>query len=247
MLAENRRDQIKEQIINQKQVTVKNLSKRFDVSEVTIRKDLNILQQQGLIKKIHGGAIIKSDKKEIIVTNLKKKIATKAYEFVEKGDTLFIGSGDTCYHFSKLIKKEDHVSVITNNMSAIHQLQETCKQLYIIGGETIERKGLIFTGSKNSAHYFDKLVVNKAFTSSAAIDQHAGITVEKELSTYIFEAMKKSSKQWYLMVDSTKFDQVKLYKVGELSDITRIISNKIPEDYIKLLNANSIHWELIGR
>lgn len=240
MLAGQRREKIKQKLLTNNKVKVSELSKTYAVSEVTIRKDLSILAKEGILEKIHGGAILKKDKKEIIVNDIKKKIAEKAYTLITSGESIFIGSGDTCYHLSKLIKKEDHVSVITNNISAVTHLQEVCHNLYLIGGETLIRNGLLFTASKDAKKYFDRLTINKAFTSSVALDKNLGITVEKELSTYIFEAMKEATNQWILMIDSTKFDNVGVYSVGRVEEISTIVSNKVPQKYLNVLREKTV-------
>jgi len=240
MFALQRLDRIKEILLEKERVDVQSLSKTLDVSDVTIRKDLEKLRKEGFIIKTHGGAMLaKSDSKkktdqvkfETDHLPLKKLIARKAYEQIEKGDSIFIGSGVTCFLLAQMVRKEDKLSVVTNNVSAAPYLKQNAQNVILIGGEISSHENLLFTSSEKVEEYFRNIFVNKAFTSATAVDFECGITVTRELSTFIYKEIKSITKKWYLMAESMKYDRVAMYQVAKVNDPDVFITNEMIPKY----------------
>lgn len=240
MFALQRLDKIREILIDRRRIDVQTLSELLNVSDVTIRKDLEKLRKDGFIIKTHGGAVLAEDQvsqqKKQVDFDLgdmaeKKKIAEKAYGQIEKGDSVFIGSGVTCYLLSQMVKYEDQLSVVTNNVSAAEHLKRNAMNVILIGGEISSHENLLFTSSEKVEDYFRNIYVNKAFTSATAIDFECGITVTRELSTFIYKEIQKVTKKWYLMAEASKYNRVAMYQVAQLSDPDAFISDNLSEKY----------------
>jgi len=125
MLKETRKDKISSILEEKKDLTINELKKYFNVSLSTIHRDLDVLEREGRIKKVHGGVLL--NKVEDIETqneirlktniSLKKEIAKKALEYVEESDCIFIDNSTTCYYFAKELAASGYkkVIVVTNS------------------------------------------------------------------------------------------------------------------------------------
>lgn len=247
MFALQRLDKIREILLDKQRIDVQTLSQLLNVSDVTIRKDLEKLRQEGFIIKTHGGAVLAKDqmtrgRSEIELDtdhlSLKKRIAKRAYKEIQKGDSIFIGSGVTCYLLAHMVRSEDKLSVVTNNVSAVEHLKQNALNVILIGGEISSHENLLFTSSEKVEEYFKNIYVNKAFTSATAIDFECGITVTRELSTFIYEEVKSITKQWYLMAESMKYDRVAMYQVAQLLDPDVFVTDKMNGEYQKYLEEH---------
>lgn len=226
------------------------LSQALQVSNVTIRKDLDELAGRGLVERTFGGAILKSDDKDtqpspnaadaltafhyIPTDRLEKyqQLAKKALEYVEPGDTLFLGSGITCCVFAEMLPENQQISVVTNNLSALSSLISKKINVFLIGGEVATLTGdSYFSSIAEPGDYMDSICVNKAFTSCYGIDSSAGITVESIISSYVFKALPNMQDSWYIMVSPEKFGRVGMYKICSVENVEKIIFTSMPENF----------------
>ncbi|WP_105619731.1 DeoR/GlpR family DNA-binding transcription regulator [Vallitalea okinawensis] len=231
-------------------VHVNDLVRRFNVSDVTIRKDLNKLQSQGLITKTHGGAVLNSEVSSpsiitpsTIITNtntLKDNLAQAAYQYIQKGDTIFLGSGYTCASLANHIQRSDDISIITNNLEAALILKDKCRTLILIGGEVVVYGNYAFTTNNQIREYLQTFNINKAITSSSAIDKNFGVSVSTEVSNQIIQAVTDVAFSWYLLVDQSKFNQVSPYKVADVASVDTILTDKLLEGYESFTNIQII-------
>lgn len=249
MFAIQRSEKILEILEEKGIVYVNDLVQLFNVSDVTIRKDLNKLQKQGTITKTHGGAVLNKEVPTIIPTEInstsdiltkKDRLAEAAYNYIQKGDTIFLGSGYTCSSLAKHIKRSDDISVITNNLEAALILKEKCKTLILIGGEVVVYGNYAFTTSNQINEYLKAFNINMAITSCSGFDKNFGISVSTEVSHKIIEAVIKNAFSWYLLVDESKFDHVSPYKVSDISRVDTILTDKRSNAYQDFSNIIEI-------
>lgn len=220
-------------------VYVQELVEKFNVSDVTIRKDLNKLQKEGLIRRTHGGALLHTAKNIIPSTDLpvkpnisnREKLAEYAYQYIQPNDTIFIGSGYTCSLLAKFISIKDQISVITNSIDTISELKNKCKTLILVGGEVIYYDNHSFTASSKIDEYLKSYNISKAITSCSSIDMIHGISVGTEVSKHIFSSILKVSQSWFLLADHTKFNRVSPYKVSDITSPKYIFTDKILPSY----------------
>lgn len=148
-----RRDQIVRIVSHRKQVSVGELTERLGVSEVTIRKDLARLQDEGLLLRTHGGAVAAEDRERNRNLSLRRReaveakraIARRARELVREGDTLFIDSGTTCNLLAEELVGMD-LSVVTNSLEVLLTLQDSDGINLICVGGSLRRAARSFIG-----------------------------------------------------------------------------------------------------
>jgi len=244
MFAEQRIKEIKKIMKKKKQVDINTLSSELNVSDVTVRKDLNKLAEMGFLKKKHGGAILVENENENINLNIENKkekeyLIELAYDMIDEGDTIFLGSGTTCYLLAKKLKEKKDITVLTNNISALEYLVPHIKNVFLIGGEVVYYNGMVHSSGRKDG-YFHEIFANKAFTSVTGVDKMSGLTVNRAVSCYIYDKISKISKEWFLMVDDSKFDKVGLYQVGLIEDPDYLITNKIKEEYEHVFKENKV-------
>lgn len=256
MLHSERIEDIRNIIKERETVTCKELCSHYNVSDVTIRKDLAILEKEKFIKRIHGGAVLNKqstddlgrlnslsniDRSVVSNYDMKVKIARLALEQINNGDIIFLGSGITCCILAELLKQKNDLIVVTNNLSAVSILINNVKKVLLIGGEVSTVDNMTYFSSvRNPSHQLESVFVNKAFTSCSGIDLKAGITVTSVISTYIYKAIPDIKRQWYMMIDDEKYDKIGMYQVCSIESLDYIISNEIPNDYLNYFKSNKI-------
>ncbi len=230
--------EIREILYTKKQVYTNELAEYYNVSTVSIRKDLGILEQEGILTRVYGGGVLREDKtkKPAFLTQSEyptlEKIAARACEEIEDGDIIFLGSGRTCCLLAKMLHKFKHLSVVTNNIGALDDLLRAGSKIYLIGGEVTSTDGIsLFSSPEDPKNFINHIRVNKAFTSASALDFVEGLTVTSVVSTYIYKYIPTISKNWYMMLDSSKFDKLNMYPVATLDQIDYLITDTISQEH----------------
>jgi len=235
MLQTTRKEKIISLLQENKEYEIDKLCKYFDVSLATVHRDLNELEREGRVKKVHGGVLLNViediETRNIIRlrTNvkLKKKIAIKALEFVENGDCIFLDNSTTCYYFAKELSESKFTDiVIVTNSYLIPGLFIKKEDIQIVStGGVLLRELNCFVGSCAIAA-INEFNGNKFFLSTAAI------SIKGELSDIyrpdpdeVKRAMFKKSKEHICLVDSSKFGHIGQSKVFSLSEMDKIITD----------------------
>lgn len=248
ILGTHRRDKIYELLQEDGAAKVLDLARLFKVTEVTIRQDLEKLEQDGLIVREHGGAFLKNIKHQVQTfslahqDNLDKKelIAAKCVEFIESGDTIILDSGSTTTEVAKKLKGMKYLTVITNALNIALMLgAEPGIEVIVTGGE-FKPPTLSLTGQK-AADFFKGLNVQKLFLATAGISLKAGLTYPSISDLVVKKAMIDAAETTYLVADSTKMGKASLASLGALSLIDYIITDDGIEDkYKQVLTDNEI-------
>lgn len=238
MLAANRHEEIIKLIHKDRFVKVSQLSRMFNVSEETIRRDLDKLEKDGLLKKLHGGAVpiditnVDNIKpiKERIEENIDEKavIARLAYELIEDGDTLILDTGSTILQLAKILD-EKNVTVITNDISIAYELsQKSNVNLTVIGGNLKSNSFTIIGPECEKA--IASFNVNKLFLSTSGIKLHKGLTTSNNIDAFIKKRMIESADKVICLADHSKFDKVAFVSFAELNDLDIIVTDRIVDD-----------------
>jgi DeoR/GlpR family transcriptional regulator of sugar metabolism len=245
-----RRDEILEILRTEKKVYVNSLSQRYRVSEVSIRKDLTRLAEQGFVRKFYGGAslleIVPELRVEAVAPDfyqdpMRAALAERASREIQDGDSIFLGSGRTCCMLARRLGHLRNLTVVTNNITALGDLLGRVAKLYLIGGEvTSTDQQTLFSSWEQPQTFTDTIFVNKAFTSISGLDLKAGLTVNSVISTYVYRHIPGMANRWYLMAESAKFDRIAIYPVAELATIHAIISDLVPQGYLEYFKARQI-------
>lgn len=250
MLSNQRREKILELIREDGHAKVMDLSRIFKVSEVTVRHDLEFLEEKGFINREHGGAYLKNmdlsvrNFKLLNQENLNEKvaIAQKALEYIHDGDTIILDSGSTTSEIAKIITGFNNLTVITNalNIALILGAQSGIN-VNVTGGE-FKAPTLSLTGQK-AADYFQNLHVDKLFLATAGITLKSGLTYPGISDIVVKRAMIESSDEVYLVADSTKLGKSSFASLGPLSLIDYLITDaKIKSDDVEWLKTYEVKF-----
>ena len=245
MLSEERRQKIIETIEKNKRIIVKEIAKTFNISEVTIRKDLELLEKRGLLNRVHGGAILTTGslltdlaitEKENINPHEKERIARKAKEFIESGDVIILDSGSTTTQIARQIKSEKGITVITNAVNIASELAQSAVSLILTGGNLREKSfSLVGPIAEDS---LTKITAQKLFLGVDGIDFDYGLTTPNLLEAKVNRMMMQAAVETILVADSSKFGRKSLGIIASIKDVNKVITdNNINEsDYKKLKN-----------
>lgn len=249
MLAANRHEEILKMIKNNRYVKVSELSKIFDVSEETVRRDLDKLQSSGLLRKLHGGAAPVDAPKvenvkpiiERIEQNLSEKrvIANLAYEMIENKDTIILDSGSTTFQLAKILDKKV-LTVITNDINIAYTLSTKQNIRLIITGGTLTQKSFAMVGPE-CEKYLKNLNVKKLFLATSGIKPDQGLTASNSLDAAVKRTMIEASEKVICLADSSKFGKAALITFALFSDIDTLITDHITDDsYIDYLKDKGV-------
>lgn len=237
MLAIERRNAILEKLQAERRVVVSELSILYDVSEETIRRDLEKLENEGYVIKSYGGAVLNENANLDLPFNIRKnknvigkqKIADLISQTIYDGDYIFLDASSTAVAIAKTIKGKKGLTIITNSLEIAIELLDVpdCKVIST-GGEIVSTAfGLV-------GHVTDKTIrsyyVDKAVVSSKGLDIDKGFTDSDERHANNKRSMLESARVKILAVDSSKFERVSFAKIGDLRDITMIVTDTKPED-----------------
>lgn len=208
--------------------SVNDLSSQLNVSSVTIRQDLNFLEGEGLLRRIHGGAVLKDadDLSIRLGVNYDKKlrIAKKVAGLVGEGETVLIESGSTNALLAReLIKK--NVTIITTNVYIARQFRTNEQANIILLGGTYQQKSESLVG-KITKVSLDHINFDKAFIGIDGYTTKAGFTLRDlfraEISSYIIQ----KSCDVFIVSDSTKFGKTELTNICYPSEIRHIATDE---------------------
>lgn len=247
MFTLERREQIYDYILQNKNVTVLELSKKLDVSEVTIRKDLAFLESQQLIDRTFGGAIIKSKiikeksylEKEKSMINEKYLIGKKASEFVKPNSTIILDAGTTLMEMAKCIKHIENLKVITNDLKIGVFLSDfTNIEVTLLGGK-VSMKSKQCTGVE-TCEIVEKYYVDASFLGCDAFDISNGFMTTNIEKMYLKRSFINISEKTFLLTSSDKYQKKSMVKVQDFSKLTGIIVDKQSEKLIEDFNKFNI-------
>ncbi|NLM11543.1 MAG: DeoR/GlpR transcriptional regulator [Clostridiaceae bacterium] len=246
MFAIERQSKIKEILFKEKRVDVYELSQRFSVTEVTIRRDLDKLEKEGYLIKTYGGAVLKEDySKEIEPyaeddTNEEKKLIGKiASQMIQNDEAIYLGPGKTCLEIAKNIKNKK-ITVVTNDISIGAVLKDSAGiKVIITGGDLIHSTGTLV--GEFALNTLKNIFINKAFIGVKGIHLESGFTVNSHEEVRIFQEIKKISNEIIVVADYTKFNHTAFAKLGDITMSKKIITNKeIPNKYKSFFFENNI-------
>jgi len=237
-----RLERIKQLLYEHKTIDVTSLSKSLDVSEVTIRKDLDRLEKMGFLKKYRGGAILEEDQlgglneHEIEDLDLKEECVEPAVQMVEENDKIFISSGSTCGIFARRLRVRvlSNINVITNSFDVAHELFGHVRSIYFLGGEVHQKDSSLYSVINFEGDILKSLYVNKAFISVDGVDLKAGYTVNDMGVVSLYRQIKSVASKIIILADSMKFDKIGMHHIADLSFAHYIATDKRIHDHYKV-------------
>ncbi|MDD5699154.1 MAG: DeoR/GlpR family DNA-binding transcription regulator [Victivallaceae bacterium] len=230
--------------------TIADLSIRLKVSEATVRRDLQSLEIQGKVRRVHGGAIrVQFPRTEPIFTEKaafhaaeKDQIARLALEFIDDDDSIYLDGGSTVLALARKLDQRKNLTIVTNSLMAAAELMESSHRLILLGGEfrALSRTlvGPLTERIVNSLH------LDKAFMGTIGFTVENGISTTDPGEAYTKELVMQRAGKVLLLVDSSKIGVSSFVVSGSIKDIDVVISDHhIPEQIVKKLNRQ--HVEVI--
>lgn len=239
MLAEERKTEIINLIAQKNIVKVVELSKLFNATEATIRRDLDELQKRKKLRRVHGGAVSLKPTSKILSDNElsalcmteKKLIAQKAYEFIDDNDSVIFDASTTVLELAKLIAtgNKKNLSIVTNSFNVVSVLSQK-KDIHVlhVGGQV--QYSMHYSIGSITENVLKNLRVDKCFLGTNGIDIEYGYSVPSFEDASTKKYMLKSSKQKFILADHTKFGATYMGNiVGFSGEIDYLITDSIPQ------------------
>ncbi|HEU5139346.1 MAG TPA: DeoR/GlpR family DNA-binding transcription regulator [Bacillales bacterium] len=251
MFATQRKAKILERLEEKKSVTVTMLAEDLGVSESTIRRDLEDLEEQGELKRTFGGAVLTEvstfepslPEKVVHYPEEKSAIGRKALSLIESGDTILLDSGTTTLEIARNLPDME-ITVVTNSLQIGQELSSYRNvKLLFLGGELRPTTGA-FVGSLTES-LLSQLNVDKLFLGTNAIDLEHGVTTPNTTEAATKRAMIHSAREVILTADHSKFGKISLVKVCDFADLDVILTDSdLPEEYAEVFEQNAVEMIL---
>lgn len=237
MLAIERRNVILTKLQAEKKVVVSDLSEQFQVTEETIRRDLEKLENEGLAKKTYGGAVLNESLNIDLPYIVRKKanVSGKQYiadiigDMIEDGDHIILDGSSTALFVSKRIKEKKNITVITNSVEILLELSDRKDWKILSTGGSLKEGGLSLVGYQ-AERMISTFHVDYAVFSSKGVDLENGVTDSNESDAQIKKLILKAANKRILAVDSSKFDKTSFVRICELSDVDMIVTDSEPDE-----------------
>jgi DeoR/GlpR family transcriptional regulator of sugar metabolism len=233
MSPERRRDQILAYLSAHDRTQVSELSQVLGVSEVTVRKDLDVLESQGVLTRIHGGAVVSGrgrlelyfGAREQQRLEEKRRIAQAAAALIQSGQRIFLDASTTALQVARLIKDREDLVVVTNGLYTALELNFSAGITTIVVGGTMRRRSSSLVGSLNH-NSLQRLRVDIGLFGARGVTARDGM-MESELDeAQLKQQLVSASRLVVGIVDSSKFGRMSFSAFALPHEIDRIITDE---------------------
>ncbi len=224
-----RHDEILSIVSRLRSVTVGELTERLNVSEVTIRKDLSILEDMGAVVRTHGGAKLAEDRNAIrpLATRLgehteeKQAISARAKKLVSEGDTVYIDTGSTCLYLARHIS-DMNIRVVTNSLDVMNVLADApgVSLISIGGGYRKEAGSFLGPAAEEMIRSFR---IETCFIGATGISKDGAFSAQNVFESQLKRLVLSVSKRRVVLADSSKFDRTAFSVYAEPGDVDVLI------------------------
>lgn len=246
MLAEERKRVVLQIINERKAVRVSDLSTALNITEATVRRDLDELQSERKIRRTHGGALsIYPAASELSVQELvqenqeeKRAIAAKAFDFIDDNDALILDNSTTVRELVALLKigKKKKLTIITTSFTIVSDLIGAVDyEIIHLGGSV--RANINGTLGPIAERALRDLHADKTFLGVNGISVAFGYSVPNSYEAALKKAMSNAAKQTLILADHTKFEKSYLCKVAAIDEVDQLITDSISPEMKKELSA----------
>lgn len=253
MLAIERRNEILAKLLVDGKVIVSDLSKHYQVTEETIRRDLEKLENDGLAKKTYGGAVKNENSNVDLPVTVRKranvsgkmKIAERISRMINDGDFLALDSSSTAQYVVQHIMQKKRITLITNSVEILLELSNKTDWTILSTGGVLKADSLSLLG-----YQAEKMIrtfhVDIAVCSCKGLDMTVGFTDSNERDAEVKKALLKSAKKKVLAVDYTKFDKISFVQFADTDDIDMVVTDTEPSSEWKQ-HFDEHHVELVDK
>jgi len=254
LIPAQRRERIHEYLTVHKIVRSADLGEMLDVSEATIRRDLEWLESEGILERTHGGAILNQRiQREPEYAHRaqthpeeKRRIGLMVASLIEDGDIIFINSGTTATQIINHIPSEVDVTVITNNVSAALEVGGARFELILLGGSFQPRSNSV--AGRFAIANLNQVYASKAFIGVDGISLKYGCTVPSNAEAEVVRLMiERTHGPVTVVTDSSKWGRVSNFEIVSIDQIHKLITDDgLAPDARAELSARSIKVLVAG-
>lgn len=230
------------------QVSIEDLMEQMQVSGVTIRKDLKLLEEKNLLFRTRGGGSISNPykiekpitEKELNNVREKQQIARTAATLIGDSDSIIIGSGTTVFELAKCIHPSKRLTVITPALKVAMELSNRPNV------EVLQLGGMLRPNSSSVAGFFAESILENIscgvlFLGVDGIDLNFGLSITNLAETSLDQKMLEAAQVIVILADSTKFGQRGLGRIGNLEQVQYIITDDgVPAEIVKQLEEKGV-------
>ncbi|GAB2566698.1 DeoR/GlpR family DNA-binding transcription regulator [Gracilibacillus alcaliphilus] len=237
MLAIERRNKIKKILIDKKSIRVTDLVKEFNVSEETIRRDLNQLETEGFLKKNYGGAILVDEflssapilpiqKRKEKFFEEKQLIGKAAGKLIQDNQTIIIDAGSTTWHVASESTHKENLKVITNAMNIAEECTKNqSASIYLLGGKL--RRNSLSTVGPQAEEELKKYNANYVFLGTSGVSLRQGITSSDLYEAEMKKAMVSAGEKIVVLADHSKFANAGLTSFCDFEKVDILITSDL--------------------
>jgi len=225
--------------------SVNALSEKLSVSAVTIRQDLSILEKEGLLKRVHGGAVLRDaddiENRLAIRYDQKLRIARKLSETIRDGESVLIESGSTNALLARELMKKSNTRIVTTNVHIARQFRKSDGASVILLGGIYQHESESLVGPM-TRYCIDQIHLDKAFIGIDGYTTESGFAsrdlFRAEISAYII----KKARECCVVSDSSKFGKTALATICRAADVQYVATDcLLPEKYREDLLGQGVH------
>jgi DeoR family transcriptional regulator, aga operon transcriptional repressor len=253
MLSEERRREILEMLRTHGRVLVRDLSRHFRTSQITIRKDLEYLHHRGQLERTHGGALPKETdalkdspiQEKARQHRLEKvRIATAAAQKIRPGQVIILDSGTTTTAIARACRGIRNLTIITNATNIAAELADSPVEVILTGGAL--RKNSFSLVGPLAEESLRKLSADMLFLGVDGFDVHYGLTTPNLLEARVNRAMAESARRTIIVCDSSKFGRRRLSLILPTASVHEAITDKgISKHDLKALRDADVEVTLV--
>jgi DeoR/GlpR family transcriptional regulator of sugar metabolism len=246
MLTAEREQKIIQLLRSSRVLSVSDLSLELGVSEATIRRDLQSMDERKLLQRVRGGATLHSltqaepifSDKEGAHSEAKQRIARAALALVEDHDVIYLDGGSTLLCLAQLLEARRDLTIVTNSMMAAASLMNTSHRLIIVGGEfrAISRTLV----GPLTAPVIQSLNISKAFMGTIGFSLGDGMTTTDPSEAFTKEQILRRANQVILLADSSKFGVPSFARSGKLEDVNILVTESISAQFRHDLEVSGV-------
>ena len=253
MTTYERRQSLLDMLRKQPGLRVPELALALGISEGTVRNDLNALEDQGRLKRVHGGAVL-NDQDQFQNNSFLRRfkhnaaaklaIAREAAVLVNDGDSILLDASTTGYYLAQTLADRRRLRVMTNGFEIARELASNSSNTVILIGGVVNNDSSSVTGLL-SEKIIAEMHIEKAFFSCSGFSLERGMTEVHFAEAQLKRKAIESSKQVIAMIDSTKFGKEDLTPFARADQITHLISDtKLSSEWIEKLKQAKINYTL---
>lgn len=250
LVTEQRRNEVFASLSRDGSLSVSELAKRLDVTMETIRKDIQFWESKGVLKKIHGGAIISNDE---IVRHIsmrisenmeaKKRVADKAFKLLPEKGVVFLDCGSTIPCLARLLFIRSGLTIVTNSLIVANTLLDSKHNVHMAGGQLrSDTSGAVGMWAENN---LKNIRIDLAVLGTSGFKGFDGPAVEEFSDAEVKRVVMERSSETIVIADNTKFTSSGLVSYCNWDKVSKFITNPGPEVDKELLTKISAATEVI--